>query len=175
MKFKTRAELHNTGFVMLDSGYIVRRKDQSCEVTNPTPYFHYENMDEEEIKRRIAFDLYEDGNVADGWEIYASDKTLVIKYISRNGDLCVGAFYKLSDKFSGSSFIREEDKEFVEKIVARIDCDGKEIKLGDIVSFKNKFGSGRVVWLESGFHIYDDSKDEHITEVSYDAPIIKLN
>lgn len=168
---KNMKELHNAGYVILDGGYIIERKDKE----SPTPYAHYRDLNEQDIKHRIAFELYNDGDIADTWHIYASEESKIIKYINRNGDFCVGAFYKLKDNYDGSSFIREEDKALVEQLVGRIDKNGKEIRLNDIVSFENGYEGGRVVWLESGFYIYNDARDENLTELSYDAPIFKLN
>lgn len=173
MRYKRTAELHNQGIVILDGGFIIKRKDQSCPVTNPTPYAHFESLDGIELKSKITEQEYNHGDPTDSWSIYDDKDTLVLKYLSKKGDLCVGAFLKLPDIFYKSVFNKDEDKEFVKNIVAKIDENGSEIKLGDYVNLDGTCSSGRIVWLQSNFYIYDE--EDTFIELRSSEKVVKLN
>lgn len=157
-------EIYNEGYVMIDGGYLIDH-----------PHFKYisEMSISEAHQELLKIEGGEDPS--DTLYFYQNEQFETLFYISRTDRPAIGRFYKVEDKFQDSTFINEKDKDIIANIVGRIDCNGREIKLGDYVTFENEYTKGRVVWAESGFYIYDDILQELTTDLACDMKIIKLN
>lgn len=82
-------------------------------------------------------------------------------------DISVAWFLNLKDKFEDSTFTYDKDKEFIENLVGRISGEGEDIKLGSNV--RHGMSIGRVIWVNSGFYLYNDMEDYIETELGTDS------
>lgn len=156
-------KLYKEGYVVMDSGFLIEHQS----------YSHLLDLSIEEAHLNI-FEMLKKEE-CDTLYLYENEDFETLFYISSRNEKCIGRFYKIKNKFENSTFINEKDKEVISNIVARLDCNDQEIKLGDIVFFENGYGSGRVIWVDSAFNVYNDSFEENFSELSNDMKITKLN
>lgn len=147
-------------FVVKDFGYILNHQN----------YQHLENLNGKELKDALL-DMF-GSKEFDLTYIYSNFD--IIKYVSFNNEICVGAFYKLKDKFEDSSFVYEKDKELISNLVGRKDSNGLDLKLGDFVTKKNSTDIYRIIWCNSGFCLYNDYSDCIEDELDTDTALTKF-
>lgn len=161
MSFKTAAELYKDElYVLRDAGLIIERDWHK----------HLYDLNGEELRQEMIR-LQEDETYA---YFYESESFSVLKYKSLAGEDCVGSFFKLKDKFEDSSFINESDKDFIAQLVGRKDSNGDDILLGDQVMLGDSKKTYRVIWVNSGFWLYDDFYDGIHDELGTDYRLTKV-
>lgn len=160
MALKTAAQLYKDElYVMQDAGLIIDRDWHN----------HLYDLEGDELRQEMI-NLHEESDIC---FFYQNPTFFILKYTSLNGETCVGAFIQLKDKYEGSTFINESDKEFLSNLVGRKDANGEDILLGDQVRIGESQKAHRVIWSESGFWLYDDYYDCIDCELGTDCKITK--
>lgn len=131
---------------------------------------HLSELEGQELKDEMV-KFYKDSH---NLYFYSNDQFKILKYIHPNGDNCIGLFRQLEDQYEDSEFVYESDKEFISKLVGRRDANGQDILLGDQVLMGKSINPFRVVWVKSGFWLFDEYSQCIEAELDTDNRLVKV-